>query len=113
MNTRCKPGDLAYIRCKAKSLSGRVVAVLELAPIGCEFRLPDGFRHQALDAERAPWWICEIPADIRPPVEYKGTTSTRIASYAPIPDKHLVPLRDPGDDARDEMLRPLPEEVTA
>lgn len=28
-------------------------------------------------------------------------------------DKYLRPIRDPGDDAKDEMLRPLPEEVPA
>lgn len=30
-----------------------------------------------------------------------------------LPDAWLRPIRDPGDDARDEMLRPLPQEVTA
>ena len=28
-------------------------------------------------------------------------------------DGCLRPIRDPGDDAKDEMLRPLPQEVTA
>jgi hypothetical protein len=29
------------------------------------------------------------------------------------PGRLLRPIRDPGDDAKDEMLRPLPHEVTA
>lgn len=36
-------------------------------------------------------------------------------SYLPdwVLDSALSPLRDPGDDAKDEMLLPLPQEVTA
>lgn len=41
-----------------------------------------------------------------PPLMY----GKRLVSWQ---DRDLRPIRDPGDDARDEMLRPLPEEVTA
>jgi hypothetical protein len=30
-----------------------------------------------------------------------------------VPDADLLPIRDPGDDAKDEMLRPLPKKETA
>ena len=40
--------------------------------------------------------------------EVEGSGNGNVAA-----DSDLHPIRDPGDDAKDEMLRPLPKEVTA
>lgn len=90
----CKPGDLAVfvhprgtpnIAFDARNV-GKIVTVLR----------PSG---------RSGWWIrCHTDFHRR---------------YGPCPAGHdcvtfdafLRPLRDPGDDAQDEMLRPLPGEL--
>lgn len=88
----CKPGDLAVIvRSHDRRNIGRLVKVLRLYDRRIE----------------ASWWIASesvlhgIFSDWPPGAE--------VGLF----DSHLRPIRDPGDDARDEMLRPLPEEVPA
>ncbi|PZQ77957.1 MAG: hypothetical protein DI563_02015 [Variovorax paradoxus] len=83
---RCKVGDIAVIVGGAyEMLLGKVVTCVELIH---DFPSP----HWVVDPEPID------PSDGRP--------------FA-IDDRTLRPLRDPGDDAQDEMLRPLPQEVTA
>ena len=109
----CKPQDLAVI-VKAEAtptLIGKIVTALHLAPRGV-FRLPDGKLHNVLPAEMAPWWVCEFAQPVRAPLESGGWRST---AYAPVPDQFLRPIRDPGDDATDQMvlIAGLPQEVVA
>ena len=88
---RCKVGDLA-IYVGGRTPRGTRVAIDRhlgrlfevLGPL-----LPDG---------ELPMW------EVRP---VDGSNSGECH------DLCLRPIRDPGDDARDEMLRPLPNEVTA
>lgn len=76
----CKPGDLAVCIYSIDKpwLIGRIVRVVKLA-----WDLPDH-------------WVVE-----NPPHEWDGRP---IAFY----DPDLRPIRDPGDDARDETLEWLP-----
>ncbi len=82
----CKPGDLAVI---VRSLTS--------------------------SQERNLGHICRCVA---PAMSPWGEPGWRIEPPTPLGQHHAVdvalrPLRDPGDDALDEMLRPLPEEVAA
>lgn len=83
----CKQGDLAVIvKCVGGKSQERNI----------------GHICRCVKAVRAPWgdpgWLIDPPAPL-------GQTLCT--------DGSLRPIRDPGDDARDEMLRPLPNEVTA
>lgn len=97
----CKPGDLAVvIRSDAKN-AGKVVEVLRPATkIESE-----GFRHFN---EGFHWWVRSAGSPI---VSGLGVVRTETA----LPDARLRPIRDPGDDATDEMVQLLgkPSEVTA
>jgi hypothetical protein len=54
----------------------------------------------------APAWIVEA---VGSPVPCGPECKPRERFWAP--DSALRPIRDPGDDARDEMLRPLPADL--
>ncbi len=41
-------------------------------------------------------------------VEWRGKTHSPCGRILAIPDEHLRPIRDPGDDAQDETLQWLP-----
>lgn len=92
MNTRCKPGELCVIVSApwfSSHLIGCVRRVLEVSSRS----LPDN-----------PMWT------------YEGSRLRYIDNGEEIDyldDCLLRPLRDPGEDARDEMLHPLPQEVAA
>ena len=78
----CKPGDLAIVvktRGRPDAI-GRIVRVVRPAQPG---RL-------------GPAWV------IDPPLVLKRGSGDEVYDCA------LRPIRDPGDDAKDEMLRPLP-----
>jgi hypothetical protein len=82
----CKAGDLAVIvRCTSgqEYVLGHVCTVLARADQPCT---------------GAPGWRFEPPTR-------RGHTCTL--------DAFMRPIRDPGEDARDELLRPLPDEVAA
>lgn len=90
----CKPGDLAVIvsvlNPVAKFLIGTFVEVLETGfdPAG-------------------PAWLVRLNREITNPITgERGDIGVAL-------DVHLRPIRDPGDDAQDEMLRPLPEVANA
>lgn len=87
----CKPGDLAQVfRVTAKEIEwalGRIVRCVRL---------------ELLNGRLG--WILEHPLEEPDP---------GIWAWCWIADDCLRPIRDPGDDARDEMLRPLPQEVKA
>jgi hypothetical protein len=94
----CKPGDLAYITglpAAAESANGRFVTLVE-----------------RYDFHGEPAWRFQRPVEFVVShacmccgVALKGG---EIAVMTGLQDKYLRPVRDPGDDAQDEMLRPLP-----
>jgi hypothetical protein len=96
----CKPGDLAVVvrAVSTPEMIGRYVICKRLA-VGEE---PiDGQSWQRL-YRPDPVWIVEVAgAD---PIPWGSKMVRRRA----INDAFLRPIRDPGDDAKDEMLRPLP-----
>jgi len=55
--------------------------------------------------QAGPAWVLRFPREVMHPAT--GERSTDVAAL----DSWLRPIRDPGDDAHDEMLRPLPNEV--
>jgi len=98
----CKPGDLAVIVRNSRWL-GWIVEVLSAAPRK-PFVAPDGTRFGA-DNPSNDWLIKASRPFDKPPFPY--------TCYATVPDSALRPIRDPGEDAKDEMLRPLPQEIAA
>ncbi len=109
----CKPGDLAVIVAFAPEhphLTGRIVEVIELAPTGGDFKLPDGKFHRA--ASQGCWVIRFQNA-----VDLSAVRGKSGALYAACHDSKLRPLRDPGEDVPDESTAwlppvPLHDEVT-
>lgn len=77
----CKPGDLAVVVRSQQGNEGRIVRCLRLIP---EFRWVSGVH---------PSW--EIDVELH---------NTDPRGRRLIPDYRLRPLRDPGEDARDETL---------
>jgi hypothetical protein len=96
----CKPGDMAVIvEATNPHNRNRIVEVLEFP----------GRQGQA------GWmWMVEC---VTPLYVIKVTGSGREPAGSLhrcyVPDAWMRPIRDPGEQARDEMLRPLPEEVAA
>lgn len=103
----CKPGDLAVL-IKGRHC-GRLFHILNLAPRE-RFLLPDGWPNQS-NSDRAPAWVCEVAGS---PVEVWLTNGERrMSRFVVCQDYALRPIRDPGEDVVDEMLRPLPVKVAA
>jgi len=97
----CKQGDLAVIVCDPRSGSaktaGKIVEVLHAVP-GRPFNMPDGHRHEA--RKTGAWWVVRFMHEIPAPTN----NGERMTVYAAAPDQVLRPIRDPGDDATDEMI---------
>lgn len=90
----CKPGDLAVIvRSKNTRNIGFITRCVAFKPT----------------RRGEPAWLIDPPCPVGNYVDESGVF--RLSDWAY--DSHLLPIRDPGDDAKDEMLRPLPHEVTA
>jgi hypothetical protein len=113
MTLRCKPGDLAVIigyNAAYPHLTGRLVDVIQLAPVGCGFQLPDGKFH--LPCSPGDWVI-----RFHSPVDLSGLRGKKLSFYVVCHDRALRPIRDPGEDAQDETLAwkhvPTKDEVTA
>ena len=98
----CRPGDLAMVVGKCRILPHMpglptaymphvLVTVAELVP------------EQGLD----PVWLLEEPVHITVDTHPKLTAHVMVLG---LPDSCLRPIRDPGDDAKDELIRPLPKE---
>ncbi|WP_458763642.1 hypothetical protein [Cupriavidus basilensis] len=99
----CKAGDLAYIVGKNR-YAGTVVQVIEAAPIGMRFRLPDGH----LQAPQSYEWVCYFPTAVEVGVHFVGdAASSRMTHYATVPDRCLCPIG--GVPVHDEQH----DEVTA
>ena len=83
----CKPGDLAVIvRSHDERNIGRLVKVLR----PYERRVDPS------------WWISS--ESVLHGVFSDWPPGAEVGMY----DTHMRPIRDPGDDAKDELLRPLP-----
>lgn len=104
-----KPGDLARIvrSMMHPELNDRFCTVLYEAPIGEGFYLPDGYWHIPLSSNKGLRWLVQFSNPVEAPI---GMGKTRKTVYAPIPDANLRPIRDPGDDAADLILAPLPKQ---
>jgi hypothetical protein len=64
----CKPGDIAIVR--DGPYFGLQVAIIEAAPVGVGFYLPNGVRHSAVGANR---WIVEVLSSRPAPLVGGGT----------------------------------------
>lgn len=96
----CKPGDLAVIvkfNPAYPHMTGKIVDVIELSPVGVWFNLPNGKSHKPCGSQS---WIIKFPN----PVDLSAIRGRSSSLYAVCPDHALRPLRDPGEDAEDEML---------
>lgn len=107
----CKPGDLARVIANSKRCIGLTRDVLVTVhalppPINRhgDIRLPDGCTSQA----EASDWLIEFPS---PVVIQRLSGNFRQTRWVTCADKYLRPIRDPGDDARDETLEWLPVPV--
>ena len=93
----CKPGDLA-VRVQAFHDSfvkvGSVVRCVELNDFTVVLRGSAG----SPGIEATNTWN----------IEWRGRTRTQGGLLLSIPDEHLRPIRDPGEDAQDESLQWLP-----
>lgn len=98
----CRPGDLAII--VHPSMYGTLVQILYAEPDG-NYTLPDGFPGRNVDG---PGWVFEF---LGAPRSVPVGRRSRTARYAACNDRWLRPIRDHGDDAQDEVLRPLPTEA--
>lgn len=99
----CQIGDICMFRCEDNA--GRLVRIVAAS------EYTSVFQHYA----EGQWWYCEALTTIR-----KFVYGFEVFPYQPgqmcdVPDSHLRPLRDPGEDAQDETLSwlpvPLPELV--
>ena len=93
----CRPGDLAVIVRNSRWL-GWIVEVVSAAP-QVPFVAPDGTKFGADRGSND--WLIKAPRPF-------GKNPLTVSCYATVPDSALRPIRDPGEDAQDEMLRPLP-----
>lgn len=101
----CKPGDLAYVRgCISEpEINGRVVEVLHAAPPH-DYLLPDGTLSIRPKNPR-PAWAVKFSS---PKAMKWSDGKVRNSLYATCVDTILLPIRDPGEDARDQTLDWLP-----
>lgn len=92
----CKPGDLAFIAAPGRKSDGTIVRCIEFVGVLAFFGPFGGYD--------APAWRLD-----REYITFDGHRNNIC------PDKFLRPIRDPGDDAVDEMVQKLgkPEGVTA
>ena len=107
----CKPGDLAITvgyHPAYPHLTGRLVDVVEAAPVGVDFKLPDGKSHSPCGPGE---WVIRFQS----PVNLHAARGRSNGFYACTHDRNLRPIRDPGEDAVDEVLQRIgsPNEVTA
>lgn len=90
----CKPGDLAIVVRSKSGNEGKIVRCIRL----CTPAEADAEHYWS-----GPLWKVDALLVAKRRGDVKFTPHC--------PDECLRPIRDPGDDAQDEMLRPLPNEV--
>lgn len=94
----CKPGDLAVIVRSATTNKGRLVEVVSALGVEPSW---NGYRWHLGHSEGQFHWLCRSQGG--PLESFKG-----LYMEMPLPDSILRPIRDPGDDAKDETLDWLP-----
>lgn len=102
----CKPGDMAFVMGSSKkhpSTEGIIVEILYASTVGY-FTLPCG-TPTFNSYSGAPCWVVKFQRPL--PIRWSDG-KLRDATHATCPDKRLRPIRNPGDDARDETLEWLP-----
>lgn len=97
----CRPGDTARIVAPGPYY-GRLVDILEAAPVGVYFKLPDGNTQVPCGAGE---WVIELLGSPIPVRLESGRH--RLTHVGVAPDTALRPIRNPGDDAVDEMVAKL------
>lgn len=88
----CKPGDLAIIIRSEAGNEGKIVRCVKLSTTA---------RIRRRDNSIVTDGVWELDREL---IGWRGRKSRFIH------DSCIRPIRDPGEDARDEMLRPLPKE---
>jgi hypothetical protein len=99
----CTPGDLAICIRGAKSC-GRVVRIIRPAISGEIVANSTGMTLRV--AQGGNQWLIEGEV-------FRRCTDGVVRLSPVCNDSDLRPIRDSGDDAKDEMLRPLPKKETA
>lgn len=95
----CKPGDLARLVIPG-DLYGALFSVIEAAPVGTGFQLPDGTLHQPTGANG---WIVESLGSKVPARYWSNGVPTRVfVRFGAVDDKYLRPIRD--NDGEDQTL---------
>ena len=97
----CKPGDLAIVIRSRAGNEGRIFTCIRLATVAeIESHLLFSYMSQ-------PCWITDGEFNA------KAARGDQVFHRAIdiVPDACARPIRDPGEDARDEMLRPLPNQL--
>lgn len=102
--TRCRVGDLAVIIKSVSGNEGKIVRCVKLH--NSKTHDVDGLR---VDPRNGVRWVIETPLIGRDMLTWR-----EVPLYT-VPDASLRPLRDPGDDAQDEMIQLLgkPESIPA
>lgn len=102
----CKPGDLAVIRGLVEDVgdNGRLVEVLAVTRAK-EWLAPDGNEFE--------WGDDNLTACVVSAGSLFDFGPCGQSMYAAFDARNVCPIRDPGPDAVDEMLRPLPQPVEA
>jgi hypothetical protein len=104
MNLNCRPGDLAVVVGSVLGNGGLLVRVLHESP-GNSLPPKTVFvvHGNKFHVERGEFcWVVEA---LGSPIKKGSGKAYRIC---PAADKYLRPIRDPGDDARDESAAWLP-----
>jgi len=107
---KCRPGDLAVVIRSEAGNVGKVRTCLRLATF------TDFAEEGVPETGPGPYWVMDQDLDAVFQLTYvDGSTQTFLAKTRLYPDLNLRPLRDPGDDAIDEMLLLVgsPEGATA
>lgn len=100
----CRKGDLAFVRgCKwTKELNDRIVIVVREAQESEWTYAPIADRNHG-----GMVWICKSAAGGMLPLREVSGEMVE-CEERPIGDRFLRPIRDPGEDAKDETLQWLP-----
>lgn len=98
---RCRKGDLAIVRTSIKEIDGMFVHVVQRAYEGATVTV-NGVSHVSFGPDN---WLIEFGRPVKG--WYRGCEHLNVTE-AIVSDRQLIPIRDPGDDARDQTLDWLP-----
>lgn len=104
MSGRIWPGALCVIT--HPTMFGKPVEALYEAPVGDEFRLPDGYMNEA--ALTPGFWVCKSLGE---PFEARCLWKTRRTLYASIPSRWLRPITPPPGTTTTEDRAPIEGEI--